>query len=177
MSEYYMSHTGAELDEAINKVKNGYVLPTEVINIVQNNISNIDITNGKTLNVNVPVKHFATGVISSVSAGQKISVTGITDSITGETFNVRGVIFFMCPTEATNYKTAGEKPAAACIYKDFDMSEAAAICAYNSAYSLRIHNTTPNTYLSVSGNSFSYQSLTASMYGVMAARWRWFAWG
>lgn len=158
-------------------IPNGYVLPTETVNITQNNISNQDITMGKFLNVNVPVKHFATGVIDSVSAGQQISVTGITDSITEETFNIRGVILFICPTSATNFKTSGEKPAAACIYRDLDMSEAAAICAYNSAYSIRIHSTTPNTYLSVSGNSFTYQSLTASMYGVMAARWRWFAWG
>ncbi|MBR3868068.1 MAG: hypothetical protein IKM66_02015 [Clostridia bacterium] len=28
MSEYNMSHTGAELDDAINKVKNGYILPS-----------------------------------------------------------------------------------------------------------------------------------------------------
>lgn len=54
MSEYYMTHTGAELDEAISKVKSGYVMPAEIINIVSN-VSNMDITNGKTLNVNVPV--------------------------------------------------------------------------------------------------------------------------
>lgn len=53
MSEYNMSHTGQELDEAIRKVKEGYVLPTEEINI-NSNVSNMDITNGKTLNVNVP---------------------------------------------------------------------------------------------------------------------------
>ena len=40
MSEYYMSHTGEELDEAINKVKNGYILPSETINISEN-VSNI----------------------------------------------------------------------------------------------------------------------------------------
>lgn len=53
MSEYIMSHTGAQLDEAISKVLDGYVLPSEIINIVSN-VSDMDITNGKTLNVNVP---------------------------------------------------------------------------------------------------------------------------
>ena len=30
MSEYYMAHTGAELDDAISKVKNGYIADTSV---------------------------------------------------------------------------------------------------------------------------------------------------
>lgn len=54
MSEYYLDYTGAQLDDAINKVRSGYILPTEIINIVEN-VSNMDISKGKTLNVNVPV--------------------------------------------------------------------------------------------------------------------------
>ncbi len=54
MSEYFLKFSGAELDDAINKVRSGYVLPTEVINIASN-VSNMDITKGKILNVNVPV--------------------------------------------------------------------------------------------------------------------------
>ena len=54
MNEYNMTHTGAQLDEAINKVRSGYLLPDEVINITQN-VQNMDIKKGKTLNVNVPV--------------------------------------------------------------------------------------------------------------------------
>lgn len=53
MSEYIMSHTGTQLDEAISKVLDGYVLPSEIINIFSN-VSDMDITNGKILNVNVP---------------------------------------------------------------------------------------------------------------------------
>ena len=53
MSEYYLNYTGAQLDDAINKVRSGYILPTEIINIVEN-VSNMDISKGKTLNVNVP---------------------------------------------------------------------------------------------------------------------------
>lgn len=54
MSEYYLDYTGAQLDDAINKVRSGYILPEEIINIVEN-VSNMDISKGKTLNVNVPV--------------------------------------------------------------------------------------------------------------------------
>ena len=52
MSEYNMTHTGRELDDAINKVKSGYVLPTEIYNIFSN-VSDLDITMGKTLNVDI----------------------------------------------------------------------------------------------------------------------------
>lgn len=52
MSEYNMTHTGRELDDAINKVKSGYVLPFEVYNIYSN-VSDLDITMGKTLNVDI----------------------------------------------------------------------------------------------------------------------------
>ncbi|MBO5935662.1 MAG: hypothetical protein J6Q94_09280 [Clostridia bacterium] len=52
MSEYNMTHTGRELDDAINKVKSGYVLPTEIYNIYSN-VSDLDITMGKTLNVDI----------------------------------------------------------------------------------------------------------------------------
>ena len=153
MSEYYMTHTGAQLDDAINKVKNGYIDKTKV-------------------------KHFATGVVNNLTAGQELSVTGIKDALTGEAFDVKGLIFFMHPSEATNFQTSGKKPAAACIYKSNELSEAAAICAVSLVYAVRIHPTTPNSYLTISGNSFSYQSLTDSMYGLMAcAKWRWYAWG
>lgn len=54
MSEYNMTHTGRELDDAINKVKSGYVLPFDVYNIYSN-VSDLDITMGKILNVDVPV--------------------------------------------------------------------------------------------------------------------------
>lgn len=54
MSEYNLSHTGKELDDAISKVKSGYILPSETVNITEN-VTDMDITNGKLLNVNVPV--------------------------------------------------------------------------------------------------------------------------
>lgn len=36
MSEYHMSCSGAELDEAISKVKNGYILPSGQLEFTQN---------------------------------------------------------------------------------------------------------------------------------------------
>ena len=54
MSEYYLGFTGAQLDDAINKVRSGYILPSEIINI-SSNVQDMDISKGKKLNVNVPV--------------------------------------------------------------------------------------------------------------------------
>lgn len=53
MSEYNMSHTGAQLDEAIDKVKNGYILPEESINISAN--GEYDVTEFAKAVVSVPV--------------------------------------------------------------------------------------------------------------------------
>lgn len=66
MSEYIMSHTGKELDDAINKVRDGYILPSETVNITEN-ISNMDITNGKWLNVNVRGQYYATSFTPSAN--------------------------------------------------------------------------------------------------------------
>ena len=78
MSEYYMSHTGAELDDAINKVRTGYVFPSETIDITAN-ISGRDITNGKILNVNVPQGYTKSKHITftTTAASGVIKVTGI----------------------------------------------------------------------------------------------------
>ena len=178
MSEYYMSYTGAELDSAINKVKSGYVYPTETINITQN-VSDMDITNGKTLNVNVPIKYFATGIVSNVTAGQQMTVSGIKDSVTGEAFTPKGIVCFICPTATTNYSSGqGGKPAIVMFYKDYNVDDGGGIAAYSSAYVVRINPSVPRDYLTVSGNSFTYKGATASMYGLMpATRWRWAAWG
>ncbi len=53
-----MSHTGAELDEAIRKVKNGYILPTGNINITAN--GEHDVTEFAKALVNVEGQYYAT---------------------------------------------------------------------------------------------------------------------
>lgn len=187
MSEYYMTHTGTELDSAISKVKSGYIMPTEIINIVSN-VSNMDIANGKTLNVNVPIpdgyidktkiSHFATGTISNVKEGQQVKITGITDTITGETFNLKGVVGIICPTATTNYTTSQGKGAVVVFYKTSDNADGIGVAAYNAAFSVRANTGMKNNeILGISGNGFSFLS-PASMYALMpASRWRWFAWG
>ncbi len=128
------------------------------------------------------VTHFAAGVMPNVTAGMKFSVTGIKDEKTGEAFTPKGIIGFICPTSTDNFYSSGNKPATVAFYRNDIAGDSAAIAAYNTAYSVRIHTTVlidtdlPN--LTISGNSFTYDSATASMYGLMAAaRWRWFAWG
>lgn len=53
MSEYNMTHTGLELDAAIDKVKNGYILPSGTKNITENGTH--DVKNFQNANVKVPV--------------------------------------------------------------------------------------------------------------------------
>lgn len=101
MSEYYLSHTGSDLDEAINKVKNGYILPSETINVVKN-ISNMDITKGKILNVNVPVpddyiKIDDTQICATKFASGTFSVTEDTQPslVTIDTIGFKPKVFIM----------------------------------------------------------------------------------
>ena len=152
-----MAHTGAELDDAINKFKSGYIDKAQVT-------------------------HFATNIVNNVTAGQKLTVSGIKDEKTGEIFTPKGIIGFICPSSTSNYISSSNKPATVAFYRNDIAGDSAAIAAYNTAYSVRIHTTVlidtdlPN--LTISGNSFTYDASTASMYGLMAAaRWRWFAWG
>lgn len=52
--EKILQCTGDQIDEAVNKVLNGYVYPTETITVTENTEGK-DIANGKLLNVRVPV--------------------------------------------------------------------------------------------------------------------------
>lgn len=153
MSEYYMIHTGAELDDAISKVKSGYIDKTKI-------------------------SRFATGVVNNVTSGGQIKVTGIKDSVTGETFNLKGIVAIACPTSTTNLVTSSSKPGVVAFFKMADNSEGIGIATYSSAYSARANTgMADNDILSVSGNSFTFAAYT-TMWGAMAcSRWRWFAWG
>ena len=58
MSEYYMSHSGSELDEAISKVKNGYILPSGQLEITSN--GTFDVKTFERAAVNIEGKYYAT---------------------------------------------------------------------------------------------------------------------
>lgn len=189
MSEYYLDYTGAQIDDAINKVRSGYLLPTEIIDIFEN-VSDMDISKGKTLNVKVPVPdnyieksqitHFATGIVRDVTAGQKFSVTGITDAKTGEAFDVKGLVAFVEPESTQNYVVSGTgKPAVIMFYRNAEIASGVALAAYNQALTIRANaDFKDNDYIVINGNSFYFIQMTTSMYGVQAsARWRWIAWG
>lgn len=49
MSEYYLSYTGAQLDDAVNKVMNGYVNPEDFINHCTQSASGIFAGSGQTI--------------------------------------------------------------------------------------------------------------------------------
>ena len=70
MREYYLLHSGAQLDDAIRKVKNGYILPSGEIPIDTN--GTFDVSVFSTAKVNVPGIKYASGTVVLNSA-----VTGV----------------------------------------------------------------------------------------------------
>lgn len=58
MSEYYMSHSGSQLDEAISKVKNGYILPSGQLEITSN--GTFDVKTFEHASVDVDGQYYAT---------------------------------------------------------------------------------------------------------------------
>lgn len=180
MSEYNMSHTGAELDDAINKVRSGYILPSgNSPTITTNGTHNVKNYENAVVNVPVPT-HFATGIVRDVTAGQKFSVTGITDAKTGEAFDVKGLVAFVEPESTQNYVVSGTgKPAVIMFYRNAEIASGVALAAYNQALTIRANaDFKDNDYIVINGNSFYFIQMTTSMYGVQASKWwRWIAWG
>ena len=155
MSEYNMTHTGAQLDSAISRVLSGYIDKSEAV-------------------------HFATGTVSNVTAGQKLTVSGIKDAETGEVFDVKGLVAFIEPSSTQNYTVSGTgKPSVAMFYRNTEITSGVAIAAYNAALTLRANTDFKNNeYIVINGNSFYYIQKTDSMWGLQASsKWRWIAWG
>lgn len=50
MSEYYMAYSGAELDDAVSKVKNGYINPDKLLTHITKSASGQFTGSGETLN-------------------------------------------------------------------------------------------------------------------------------
>lgn len=63
MSEYNMSHTGSELDEAIAKVLNGYILPSDSLSITENGTFDVTKFKNAVVNVSNMTKH-ASGYVT-----------------------------------------------------------------------------------------------------------------
>ena len=151
MSEFHISYTGEELDSAINAVKNNYVDKRKMFRM-------------------------ATGIVTNVTAGQELTVTGILDEKTDQPFDVKGVFACIEPTTTTNYSASGDgKPGLLVIYNANSDAGTVIVATYSAKNTVRAG--CRSTRLTMSGNSFSIMADT-SMYGVVAAsKWRWIAWG
>ena len=240
MSEYNMTHTGKELDDAIAKVHSGYVFPNQAATVTKNGIydtigeipvklideievavpvpdgyiipsgtKNIvsngthDVKQYANAVVDVPVpdgyidkssaSHFASGVVNNVTAGQKMTVTGIKDEATGEAFDIKGVLAYIQFTEnswAYPPNHASSIPAVFCFVRDNSRGFGTAIvCGAQSTAAAHVRevrfntdvggvSNKSNTTITFNANSFTYASIKTSMYGLLAAsQWRWVAWG
>ena len=151
MADFYMRYTGEDLDSAINKVINDYVDKKRMFRM-------------------------ATGIVTNVTAGQELSVTGILDEKTDEPFDVKGIFACIEPTTTMNYAAGGvAKPGLIVVYNTNSDAGTVVVAAYSEKNTVRAG--CKSTRLTMSGNSFSVMADT-SMYGVMAAsKWRWIAWG
>ena len=73
MSEYNMTHTGKELDDAINKVRSGYIMPEGAKQITSNGTH--DVKAYENAIVDVPVSKWALGTLTgSGKAGDTFTV-------------------------------------------------------------------------------------------------------
>lgn len=151
---------------------------------VINGVSPTTITNNGThstdnysqIKVAVTMKYFATDIVANVTAGQALTVTGITDAKTGEVFDVKGVFACIEPTATTNYTSGNGKPSLVVFYNANTELGTVIVAVHNVLYTVRAGCN--STRLTISGNSFSFMADTASMYGVMpSSKWRWVAWG
>lgn len=138
------------------------------------------------------VTHFATGVVPNVTAGQQMTVTGIKDMLTGEAFNVQGVLAYYEVTSNTTIYPANhakEVPAVFCFIRDnrskFGICMCCAATDTNVKYVREVRlnsdiggvSKPENTKITFNGNSFTYEA-DPGMYGLLAASaWRWVAWG
>ncbi len=78
MSEYYLDYTGAQLDDAINKVRNGYILPSGNSPTITTNGTH-DVKSYENAVINVPVGYTKSKRITFTTTGNSgvINVTGI----------------------------------------------------------------------------------------------------
>ena len=172
---------------AIQNIKTG-ITPTGTKNITQNGTHDVTAFASAFVDVPIPdsyidkskVTHFATGTVSNVTAGQKLTVSGIKDAKTGEAFDVKGLVAFVEPSSTQNYTVSGTgKPAVCMFYRNSEITSGVALAAYNAALTVRANTDfKSNEYIVISGNSFYFIQQTGSMWGLQAStKWRWIAWG
>lgn len=85
MSEYQLQCTGAELDEAIQKVNSNYILPKDTIYITEeHNNTSVDVTKYALASVQIPIPTFTTKSISiQPQKGNSITRTALEEDCDG----------------------------------------------------------------------------------------------
>ena len=84
MSEYIMNHTGEQLDEAIDKVLNGYIKPEGTLNITEeDNNTEVDVTRYALAKVQIPIPTFKTKELTISPSESDIVKEAVLDLVDG----------------------------------------------------------------------------------------------
>ncbi len=172
MSEYNMSHTGAELDSAINKVNSGYILPSGNKSITANGTH--DVKNYEKAVVNISdSQHFAYGY-KTMTANASFEITGLTDR-QGNSFTPKGYMFTLLPSASSTY-TGGESTPSlvACVFDSVN-KRMTRTRPTNTAWQT-FCNTSYSSY-GVSDGGFKQTSSSDTKYNSFGTEYFWIAWG
>ena len=174
MSEYNMTHTGAELDSAISKVHSGYIMPsgTKPEEITSNGRHNVKEYEFADVNVS-DSQHFAFGY-KTMSANTSFEVTGITDS-QGNSFKPKGYAFTLLPASGSEFTGGSSAPSlVACVYDTVNKRMTRTRTGQNAWSVFANVSVSSGT---VAEGSFRQAASSDKKYNCFGAEYFWIAWG
>ena len=172
MSEYNMSHTGAQLDSAINKVNSGYILPEDDITIKINGTHDVRAFENAVVNVS-DSQHFAFGY-KTMTANASFEITGLTDQ-NGDSFTPKGYAFTLLPSVSSAFSGSDSTPSLiACVFDSENkrMTRTRTSNAVHQAFA----NIGYSSY-GVSEGGFKQTASSDEKYNCFGAEYFWIAWG
>lgn len=175
MSEYNMTHTGAELDAAIGKVLSGYILPsgTKPDVITTNGKHNVKDYEFAQVNVS-DSQHFAFNY-KTMTANANFEVTGIKDQ-QGNTFTPKGFAFTLLPNSGTDFKGGESIPSLiACVYDSVNSRQTRTRTSANTWGAFA--NVSSSGNFQVGPGYFRLVASTDKKYNCAGQTYFWVAWG
>ena len=149
MSEYFLDHTGAQLDDAINKVRNGYINPADLINHCTQSASGTFSGSGQTC--------------------EKLSIV----------LSFRPKIIFIAATSAITTSNTGSPYEICAVWRiyddDFNVEKDNCVFVYKSGSSAKSGHTASNGLRGNDDNTITGWGTSAKF--ASGVTYSWFAWG